>query len=214
MSWWRQIYRRAAYGRPIVVVSGLPRSGTSLMMKMLDAGGLPVWTDGVREADDQNPNGYYELERIKDLDKPLGKRWMREGRGRAVKVISSLLEHLPADNNYRVVLMHRDLDEVLASQRAMLTRRGEASGAEHNPALKTAYELHGRRVRHLLQTGSCFTMLEVGYAEVMADPAAAAARIDAFVGGGLDTARMATAIDPKLYRNRASTSAPGSSSPR
>jgi hypothetical protein len=209
MSWWLQIYRRAVYGRPIVIVSGLPRSGTSLMMKMLDAGGLPVWTDNIREADDQNPNGYYELERIKDLDKRLERRWMRHGRGRAVKVISSLLEHLPADNNYRVILMHRDLDEVLASQRAMLARRGDAAGAEHDATLKTAYEVHLRRVRHLLQSGSYFTMLDVGYADVIADPAAAAARVDAFVGGGLDLNRMATAVDPALYRNRALIPAPG-----
>lgn len=212
MAWWRHAYRRAVYGRPIVVVSGLPRSGTSLMMRMLDAGGVPVWTDGIRAADDQNPNGYYELERIKDLDKGLDKRWMREGRGRAVKVISSLLEHLPADNNYRVVLMQRDLDEVLASQRALLARRGEASGAEHDSTLKTAYGLHMRRVRHLLQRGSCFAMLEVGYTDVIADPGGSAARVAAFVGGGLDPIRMATAIDPTLYRNRASIPAPASSS--
>ena len=195
--------RRVLYGRPIVIVSGLPRSGTSLMMKMLEAGGLPVWTDGVREADDQNPNGYYELERIKDLDKGVDRGWIREGRGRAVKIISALLEHLPADNNYRVILMRRDLDEVLASQRAMLVRRGEAAGAEHDSTLKTAYDSHLRRVRQLLQSGPCFNVLEVDYSEIIADPAAATARVNAFVGGGLDTARMATAVDPMLYRNRA-----------
>ena len=95
MAWWQQTYRRFMYGRPIIVVSGLPRSGTSMMMKMLEAGGVPVWLDGVRTADDQNPKGYYELERVKELDKGLDKSWVREGRGRAVKVISSLLEHLP-----------------------------------------------------------------------------------------------------------------------
>lgn len=195
--------RRLLYGHPIIVVSGLPRSGTSLMMKMLDAGGVPVWTDGVREADDQNPNGYYELERVKDLDKQPDRRWVREGRGRAVKVISALLEHLPADNNYRVILMRRDLDEVLASQRAMLVQRGEAGGAERDPALKTAYDRHLRLVRHLLQSGSCFAVLEVDYADVIADPAASAARVNAFVGGGWDIARMAAAVDAKLYRNRA-----------
>lgn len=206
MSWWRQLYRRARYGRAIVIVSGLPRSGTSLMMKMLEAGGVPVWTDGIRTPDDQNPHGYYELERIKDLDKDRDRQWIREGRGRAVKVISSLLEQLPAEHNYRVVLMTRDLEEVLDSQRTMLAQRGGAGGAQHEPALKTAYELHLRRVRHLLRTDPCFTMLEVAYADVIADPAAAARRIDAFVGGGLDTARMAAAVDPTLYRHRASMS--------
>jgi hypothetical protein len=120
-----------------------------------------------------------------------------------VKVISSLIEHLPADNNYRVILMRRDLDEVLASQRAMLIRRGETADGDNDSALKSAYERHLRNLRHLLRTGSCFAVMEVDYAQVIADPAAAAARVNAFVGGRLDAARMATAVDPKLYRNRA-----------
>ena len=113
MAWWQRTYRRVMYGRPVIVVSGLPQSGTSMMMKMLEAGGVPVWLDGVRTPDDQNPKGYYELERVKQLDKGLDKSWVRAGRGRAVKVISSLLEHLPPDNNYHVVFMNRDIQEVL-----------------------------------------------------------------------------------------------------
>ena len=99
------LYRRLRYGRPIVVVSGLPRSGTSMAMKMLEAGGLPVVTDGLRAADEDNPKGYYEDERVKDLHQAADKGWLRNARGRVVKIISFLLKSLPADNNYQVVFM-------------------------------------------------------------------------------------------------------------
>src|SRR5919108_966564 len=99
----QQVYRRLRYGKPIVVVSGLPRSGTSMAMKMLEAGGLAVVTDGLRAADEDNPKGYYEDERVKDLYEASDKRWLREARGRVVKIISFLLKSLPSDNNYKVL---------------------------------------------------------------------------------------------------------------
>lgn len=202
MSRWQQIYRRVVYGRPVVVVSGLPRSGTSMMMKMLESGGIPVWTDAVRAADDQNPKGYYELERVKELDKGLDNSWMRDGRGRAVKVISSLLEHLPAGNNYQVLFMNRDLDEVLVSQRTMLSQRGNSDGAANDAALKTSYESHLRRVKYDLARAPRFTSLEVTYAGVLNDPRATAQRIRAFLGTDLDVERMAEAVDASLHRSR------------
>lgn len=202
MSWWQQTWRRAIYGRPIVVVSGLPRSGTSMMMAMLDAGGLPVWTDGLRAADDQNPNGYYELERIKDLDKPIDKSWVRGGRGRAVKVISSLLEHLPAGNHYQVIFMNRDMAEVLQSQTKMLAQRGEGHDRARDTELEAAYASHLRRVRHLLAHDARFTALDVAYADVVAQPGATATRIQSFLGVDLDKKRMAAAVDGGLYHNR------------
>ena len=139
-----------------------------MMMSMLKAGGLPVWTDGLRAADDQNPNGYYELERIKDLDKPIDKRWVREGRGRAVKVISSLLEHLPTGNHYQVIFMNRDMTEVLQSQRKMLAQRGEGHDRGRDAALEAAYTAHLRRVKSLLAQDARFTALEIAYADVVA----------------------------------------------
>jgi hypothetical protein len=202
MSWWQHTWRRAIYGHPIVVVSGLPRSGTSMMMSMLEAGGLPVWTDGVRAADDQNPNGYYELERIKDLDKPIDKSWVREGRGRAVKVISSLLEHLPAGNYYQVIFMNRDMTEVLQSQGKMLAQRGEGHDPGRDAALEAAYAEHLRRVKSLLAHDARFTALEVAHADVVADPHTVAIRIRTFLGTHLDSERMAAAVDGALYRNR------------
>lgn len=202
MSWFRRTYRSLAYGPPIVVVSGLPRSGTSMMMKMLEAGGMPVWLDGIRTADDQNPKGYYELERVKDLDKHPDKSWVREGRGRAVKVISSLLEHLPLDNNYRVVFMHRHLQEVLASQSKMLQQRGEREGGPADEVMQRHYETHLRRVRHLLAREPAFASLDVQYGDAFSRAAAVAGQVNTFLGGRLDEARMAAVVDDQLYRNR------------
>ena len=117
--------RRWRYGEDVIVVSGVPRSGTSMMMRMLDAAGVPVLVDGVRQADEDNPRGYFELERVTHLEQDDDKSWVRDARGKALKVISQLLQELPPENFYRVIFLQRDLDEVLASQNRMLERRGE-----------------------------------------------------------------------------------------
>ncbi|HUE87683.1 MAG TPA: sulfotransferase domain-containing protein [Vicinamibacterales bacterium] len=197
----RRTIRRIAYGRPVIVVSGLPRSGTSMMMKMLEAGGIPVWLDGVREADEQNPKGYYELERVKELDKRVDKAWVREGRGRAVKVISSLLEHLPATNNYQVVFMHRDLQEVLASQTKMLVDRGEERGAA-DETLHKHYEKHLRRVKEFVSNEPWFSSIDVHYTDVLTDVHKVSEHLNRFLGRKLHLPRMREVVDGQLYRNR------------
>ena len=197
----RRTIRRIAYGRPVIVVSGLPRSGTSMMMKMLEAGGIPVWLDGVREADEQNPKGYYELERVKELDKRVDKAWVREGRGRAVKVISSLLEHLPATNNYQVVFMHRDLQEVLASQTKMLAGRGEHRGAG-DETLHKHYEKHLRRVKEFVSNEPWFSSIDVHYTDVLTDAHKVSEHLNRFLGRQLHLPRMREVVDGQLYRNR------------
>jgi len=101
------IYRRIRFGEPVVIVSGLPRSGTSMMMQMLASGGMPIVSDYLRQADDSNPQGYYELESVKELEKGGDTSWLRAARGRVVKIIAYLLRYLPQDFNYRVVLMQR-----------------------------------------------------------------------------------------------------------
>src|SRR5262245_34269287 len=123
-----------ALPKPIIIVSGLPRSGTSMMMKILEAGGLPVLTDALRTADDDNPKGYYEYERVKQLDKG-DQAWLAEAEGKVVKVISALLTQLPATHQYRVIFMQRKLAEVLASQRKMLIHRGEPTDAVDDETL-------------------------------------------------------------------------------
>jgi hypothetical protein len=203
MMFLQRALRRARYGRPIVVVSGLPRSGTSMAMKMLDAGGLEVVTDGIRVADDSNPKGYYELEAVKGLDKEVDSAWLKEARGKAVKIISFLLTWLPEHHDYRVIFMQRDLDEVLASQNKMLVSRGEAPGSpEDDQHLRQHYERHLAKVHRFLANRRCFSVLRVDYHSALERPLEEAERMAAFVGGGLDPSQMAQVGDPTLYRNR------------
>lgn len=197
----RRLVRRWRYGEPVTVVSGLPRSGTSMLMSMLQAGGMALVTDAVRGADVDNPRGYFELERVKALGSDADRAWVREARGKAIKVISHLLKELPPENDYRVVLSVRDLDEVVRSQNAMLRHRGEANPVDDAKAVDL-YRKHLVNVKLLLRTRPNFTALEVPYREAIADPAGVAARLDRFLGGRLDVARMAAAVDPALYRNR------------
>jgi hypothetical protein len=203
VQWWRRAYRSYAYGQPLIVVSGLPRSGTSMMMRMLEAGGVPVWRDAARPADHQNPHGYFELERVKTLAEDHDRRWLSQGRGRAVKIVSSLLEHLPRTNNYKVIFMERDLDEVLASQAKMLAHRGQRHEG-NDDALGRQYDLHLRKVKHLLSHDAAFSTLVVSYLSALNDPTATAERVRQFVERRLDVERMAAAVDPRLYRNRSS----------
>jgi hypothetical protein len=198
----QRLYRRLRFGEPIVVVSGLPRSGTSMLMRMLDAGGLSVVTDGQRTADDDNPRGYFEAERIKRLAQDGDRRWLAGARGKGIKVISYLLRSLPAQFNYRVVFVRRDIDEVLASQSKMLARRGETDDMPLDK-MRELFEKEVARARHVLTHEPRFEMLEVEYTTVLTHPLQEARRIAAFVGGGLDVAAMAAAVDPGLYRNRA-----------
>lgn len=204
----RRLYRRMRHGKPIVVVSGLPRSGTSMAMKMLEAGGLSLATDGIRTADEDNPKGYYELERVKDLAKDDDKSWLVDQRGKVVKIISYLLRELPPTNNYKVLMMRRDLSEVLASQSKMLDRRGEPSHTEDDRMVEL-FENDLWRAGYLVKNAPQFEALEVDYRQVIADPLSEAYRIQQFLGLPLDTRSMASVVDPELYRNRAeNTDAP------
>ena len=194
--------RRVRYGPPVVVVSGLPRSGTSLMMQMLRAGGLEIVTDAVRTADDGNPKGYLELEAVKDLDKGARPAWLDGAGGKAVKIVSPLLRWLPESRDYRVILMQRDLDEVIASQNRMLAARGTPADASQDERVRQGYRALEDATIRLLRGRRCFSTLVVPYADAVAHPEETAARVDRFLGGGLNVRRMAEAVDPALYRNR------------
>ena len=196
-------FRRRRAGEPLVVVSGLPRSGTSMMMRMLEAGGLPIMTDGARSADVDNPKGYFEHERIKDLERETDKSYLRAGRGKALKVISFLIPHLPDENDYRVVFMRRDLDEVLSSQDKMIQRLGTTDAAADREAMKEAYRNDIVRTRLLCRKRPNMEMVEIQYKATVEDPAATARLVNEFLGGGLDEAAMRQAVDESLYRNRA-----------
>ncbi len=196
-------FRSAPSGEPITVVSGLPRSGTSMMMKMLEAGGMPILADGERRADVDNPKGYYEYERIKDLEKETDKSYLAEGRGKAVKVISFLIKDLPDDNAYKVIFMRRDLDEVLTSQDKMIDRLGTDDAGVEREAMKEAYRNDIVRTRLLCRKKTNFELIEVQYAATVSDPAKTAHEVNAFLGHRLDEAAMREAVDASLYRNRA-----------
>src|SRR3954466_2905755 len=135
----------ASTSTPVIVVSGLPRSGTSLMMSMLQAGGVPIVTDAQRTADDDNPKGYFELERVKQLSRG-DVAWVESAHGKAVKVISALLEHLPARSSYKILFMRRRLPEVLASQKKMLQRRGDPTESVSDEMMAGLFEKHLQKI--------------------------------------------------------------------
>ncbi len=186
----------------VTVVSGLPRSGTSMMMSMLEAGGIPIVTDFDRAADADNPKGYYELERVKKL--PDGDiAWLAGAEGKAVKIISGLLRYLPPDRRYRVIVMHRRMEEILASQREMLVRRGEATD-DSDEEIGASMAKHLESVEAWLRTQPHFDFMTVSYNEVMENARAQVEAINRFLGGGLDVAAMIGVVDRSLHRQRAS----------
>jgi predicted AlkP superfamily phosphohydrolase/phosphomutase/tetratricopeptide (TPR) repeat protein len=190
-------------GETAVVVSGLPRSGTSMLMQMLAAGGLELLSDDKREADASNPRGYQEFEPVKSLGRAPAVHWIEKTRGKAVKVVSPLLLHLPADRPYRIVFVERPLPEVLASQAAMLERQGKGATPRSQRQLAAAYLQQLERLKAQLRArGSDMQVLSLPYRDAIASPAEAAARVNRFLGGGLDEAAMAAAIDPALHRER------------
>ena len=189
----------------ITVVSGLPRSGTSMMMRVLESAGLPIFTDGLRAADEDNPRGYFEFERVRKLD--TDKTWVPQARGTVVKVISQLLRHLPAGERYRVVFMRRAMAEVLASQREMLIRRGQPADPATDARMAEVFARHLQRTDEWLRAQPSFEVLYVDYNAVMRDPAPEMTRVNRFFGGGLDEGRMVAAVDQSLHRRRSAGAA-------
>ena len=184
----------------ITIVAGLPRSGTSLMMQMLAAGGLPVLADDVRKADTDNPMGYYELEQVKSLKEDSS--WLQQADGKVFKMVYLLLYDLPADRTYRVVFMERHIDEVIASQKVMLQRRGQPGGGLSDAALKSAFVRHLDRVKQWLAGQPNFSALYVNYNQLVTSPESVVFDLVRFLGPGLDARRMAAVVDPALYRQR------------
>lgn len=187
----------------IVVVSGLPRSGTSLMMAMLAAGGISPLTDALRTADIDNPEGYYEFEPVKQLRQGVTD-WLPRAQGKAVKVIAFLLEFLPAGYTYDVILMRRALPEVIASQEQMLLRRGEDPAKVTAGEMSRIFENHLASVQTWLKQQPHMRTLEVDYNRLLAEPEAEVARLAAFLGGRAQPEAMLPVIDPELYRQRKS----------
>jgi hypothetical protein len=212
MTLLERVSRHLRFGSPIFVVSGLPRAGTSMMMQMLDAGGLPLMTDGLHPADESNPAGYFELEAVKDLATGFDLSWLDVTRGKAVKVHSPLLVCLPERYNYRVILMQRPLREVIASQKLARARCGCGCGEQADrlgvDELMIEYDTHLRKIHALLATRPCFDSLTVDYHDVLADPLRQARRVRRFLQRPLSLTRMASAVNDRLYRSRITDAEP------
>jgi hypothetical protein len=184
----------------IVIVSGLPRSGTSLMMQMLDRGGIPALTDHERGADVDNPRGYYELEAVKRTKDDSA--WISEAKGKAVKMVSSLLYDLPDTEKYRIIFQRRNIDEMLDSQEKMLRRLGKPSAPRS--AIKKSYNKHLIKLIEWLVKQPHLQALFISYNDILEDPDIQVNRVVDFLDGIPSAERMLEAIDPSLYRHRAS----------
>jgi hypothetical protein len=185
----------------IIVVSGLPRSGTSMMMGMLEAGGLTLLKDGIREADDDNPKGYYEFERVKKL-RTGDLEWLADAKGKVVKIISYLLLNLPDTYTYRVIFMQRKIIEVMASQRKMLLRRGEDPDKVNEEELGIILENHLQQVESWIEGQANLERIFVDYNDMVKDAKVDILRVNQFLGGSLNVDKMAQIVDPGLYRQR------------
>ena len=185
----------------VTIVSGLPRSGTSMMMQMLDRGGLAPFTDGKREADSDNPKGYYEHEKAIGLARD--QSWIPEVRGKCVKLIGQLLPALPlADQKYRVVFMDRDLREISRSQRDMLKRLGRSGGDLSDTRMMSTLNAQLVSVEKWMASKPNIQVLFVDYGDVVGNPIEVAQSVNAFFGGILDVDAMAQAVDPSLHRQK------------
>lgn len=187
--------------KTIYVVSGLPRSGTSMMMQMLEAGGFQIVTDNIRTADDDNLQGYYEFEKIKQL-KDGNSAWVGLACGKVIKVISALLEHLPGLYQYKIVFMERDLLEVLVSQRKMLERRGKPVTEEEDVKFLNLYQKHLVKVKNWLSDQGNLDVIYINYNDLLDNPKKYAMEVARFMEAPLDVQRMASIPEERLYHQR------------
>ena len=190
-----------ALNQIVTIVSGLPRSGTSMMMKMLEAGGLPPLTDNLRTADEDNPKGYYEFERVKQLPKG-DVAWLPDAQGKVVKVIAALLPSLPGGYHYRVIFMQRAMPEVLASQRQMLIRRGEDPNKIPDDVIAKLFEKHLKQVNDWVSQQPNVERLDVNYNEMLKNPQPFIDADQCVSGPSTGAAKMAAVVDPSLHRQR------------
>ncbi len=171
-----------------------------MMMQMLDATGIPIVKDDIRTPDDDNPRGYYEFERVKQIKHD--QEWLEDAQGKAVKMISASITDLPARYNYRIIFMRREMSEILASQKVMLARRQQPTDAVSDEKMAQFFAIHLRQIQDWLKTQPNIQVLYVQYSEMMADPRGQAEKINQFLGGQLDVEKMTGVVDRALYRER------------
>ena len=184
---------------PIVVVSGLPRSGTSMVMKIVEAGGLELFVDGKRKADEDNPRGYFEYERVKELAKD--NSWLKDVHGKVVKIVSPLLYNLPLTYKYKIIFIKRHMEEILASQNKMLERSGREAHIDDG-VMGQKFEAHLKKVCKWIEKQKNINCLYVSYNEIIQNPLPTLSKMNEFLEDTLDLSAMTEAIDGSLYRNR------------
>lgn len=187
--------------KTITIVSGLPRSGTSMMMQMLMEGGIEPLTDKERGPNIDNPEGYFEYERVKKLPEDTG--WLKYAEGKAVKVLAELIKHLPEDHDYKIIFMHRNLEEIIESQKKMLLRKGKDPDEASDEELMEMFKKYRAMLKSHIEEHPTMEALYVSYNEIMIEPRIVIGKINQFLGGGLDEEKMKAVIDEDLYRNRA-----------
>ncbi|MFT4673982.1 MAG: tetratricopeptide (TPR) repeat protein [Saprospiraceae bacterium] len=185
------------YKNQIAVVSGLPRSGTSLMMQMLDKGGVSILQDTSREADISNPKGYYEYKPVMSLYKD--NSWLSQGQDKAVKVVAPLLKYLDPALRYKIIFMRRDLNEIVQSQQKMIGKSAE----EFPVSLYNKYQKLLSNVSIWEKSEPGVEMLFVNYKNMLENPGLELDRIEKFLGVSINKEEMANCVDISLYRNRA-----------
>ena len=185
----------------ITIVSGLPRSGTSLMMRMLEAGGMRIVKDDIRKADEDNPHGYYEFEKVKRIKEDSS--WLDTTHGKVFKMVSMLLFNLPANKDYKIIFMKRNMHEMLTSQRIMLERSGSDKGRSNDGEMGRLYDKHLTQIQGWLEKQDNMDILYISYNDVIENPRENTEIVNQFLGNKLDVNRMVRIVDKSLYRNRA-----------
>ena len=195
-----KIFRRGKDNEEITIVSGLPRSGTSMMMRMLEAGGMAVVTDNTRKPDVDNPKGYYEFEKVKKIKDDSS--WLDSCRGMTFKMVSELLYNLPNNEKYKVVFMRRDMDEMLASQQKMLERLNQKGADVSNDKMKVIYGKHLKKIKQWLEEQEHIDVFYIYFSDVIQNPIENAMKLNDFLGGNLNVEKMSGVVEKALYRQR------------
>jgi hypothetical protein len=181
--------------KPVIIVSGLPRSGTSMMMQMLQAGGIPVVYDKKRPADKHNPYGYFELEKVKKLEQD--NSWIKNCTGKTVKILFHLLKYLPETTQYKIIFMQRDLNDVIASQDKMLESYTKTVHGDRAKVI-TLFEKERNHIISWLEEKKNMDVLYVEYSDVLARNNEVLLQLSEFLGARLDIKSMQLAVNPVI----------------
>jgi hypothetical protein len=171
-----------------------------MMMSMLESGGIPVLTDNIRKADEDNLKGYFEYEQVKQIEED--QSWVPMAEGKAVKLISALIKHLPPEYHYKIIFMRRRIEEILASQKRMLERRGELTDTVPDDLMAQLFENHIQEVLTWMNSQPNIDYIEFNYNDALQNPEKNIKRVVDFLDCELDEAKMLKVIEPRLYRQR------------